>query len=292
MRHHSVLVLTMCGLALTQWTVAGFPSCQDNSPDYYCRSISCKQPGSGELCQKTCGLCPEDCRSGYFKDGSSCGKCKDGVDVQSDDYRRKCDVPCNHSNTWGADCRTRCSEGCRNQTCHRWRGHCLQNCKPGYYGSTCELHCDGCRSCGDRGDTCDNEGRCLCGCMRGKRGDKCDQDCLHCEMCSGNNCTCQEGFRGALCRETCVNCKSCNVANCICQDRGASSETCVNSARTNFVTVTEPVKDVSPDSMETVAGPHAALTVVTRHVTGVELVDPAELGTLGTRVSDSAAPTV
>ncbi|XP_067667158.1 multiple epidermal growth factor-like domains protein 11 isoform X2 [Haliotis asinina] len=217
MRHHSVLVLTMFELALTPWPVTGFPPCKDlYSPDY-CRSWSCGQPGSGDVCQKTCGLCPEDCRLGYFKDGSSCRRCEDGVDVPSVDYRRKCDVPCNHSNTWGPDCLTPCSKGCRNQTCHRWTGQCLQNCKSGYYGPKCDMHCEGCRSCVDKVETCDNEGRCLCGCKRGKRGDKCDQECPNCETCFGNDCTCQDGFRGTLCSEICENCKSCKVGNCTCK---------------------------------------------------------------------------
>ncbi|XP_046559061.1 receptor-type tyrosine-protein phosphatase T-like [Haliotis rubra] len=167
MRPHNVLVLTACGLALTLWT---------------------------------------DCGSGYFKDGSSCRKCEDGVDVHCEDQLCHGNGTCERCKPgfYEDRCRTTCSTRCRNQTCDR-SGTC-GSCRVGNFGDTCQRRCSS--NCVNH--TCEQiSGTCINGCATGWYGDTCDVNCP--DRCASPSChrdtgycpSCAQGFQGTHCNVSC-----------------------------------------------------------------------------------------
>ncbi|GFR82636.1 multiple epidermal growth factor-like domains 10, partial [Elysia marginata] len=149
-------------------------------------SLHCK--GSGEVCHHVTGVCLNGCQPGYT--GELCDtKCADGTfgenctNICGDNCEESdkvchhvtgvclhgcqigytgelCDAPC--FNTYGTNCKERCSANCKNtgnrSRCDHFNGTCTAGCKAGYQGDFCEEVC----SNGTYGENCARSCRMFC----------------------------------------------------------------------------------------------------------------------------------
>ncbi|XP_053403050.1 multiple epidermal growth factor-like domains protein 6 [Mercenaria mercenaria] len=132
---------------------------------------------------------------------------------------------------WGADCKSRCSEGCTDIGCDKVTGSCFE-CDSGYHGfwgSNCSNICpNNCESCDKSSGTC-------LFCPNGFWGSNCSKPCStkNCKMCDINTgfCkSCESGFWGPDCNYRCNNCSNikCDISTGACETcpDGFAGENC------------------------------------------------------------------
>lgn len=141
----------------------------------------CDLPYYGEDCSKICGLC----KSGVCDIDN--GQCDSSGCIHQEFQAPACNECV--AGFYGPNCTATCSAYCKNITCDRISGTCLEGCVNGYTGD----HCN---------ETC----------QHWKYGENCSKTCGNCFQnltCNHINGTCikgcQEGFRGQSCRTTCMN---------------------------------------------------------------------------------------
>ncbi|XP_059168901.1 receptor-type tyrosine-protein phosphatase alpha-like [Physella acuta] len=124
-------------------------SCSVNCTDYKCNKtsghcLSCYSGITGEFCDRVCDKthygpkCQDVCDycSGGICDNvnGTCDKCDPGR------YGERC-TPCRNQ-TYGIDCRDKCSENCAGAgDCLGYNGTCVDGCQPGYMGDLCNTSC-------------------------------------------------------------------------------------------------------------------------------------------------------
>ncbi|XP_052791698.1 multiple epidermal growth factor-like domains protein 11 [Mya arenaria] len=142
--------------------------CVDGTFGDDCTSNCSKHCSGGDMCNKTTGLCPNGCLSGYnlTGDGLCLTKCTQG--------------------TYGLNCAEKCGN-CRDGVfCNTQNGHCPSGCERGSQGAECKngcpngvygYNCDYTCHCMNDSDECDSEyGNCSNGCAIGWGGQNCSSD--------------------------------------------------------------------------------------------------------------------
>ncbi|XP_071118003.1 scavenger receptor class F member 1-like [Haliotis cracherodii] len=143
------------------------------------------------------------------------------------------------------DCDTLCPSTCRLsydnlRNCDRSSGKCLEGCREGWWGATCNMTCSpGCKS-----KACYQEDSvCISDCMEGWRGPKCDcSDTYNCRngRCLSGRCTggCKDGWTGETCTYKCsLNCLTCHQSTTQCSSckEGLYGPDCMSECTTNCV---------------------------------------------------------
>ncbi|XP_048256304.1 multiple epidermal growth factor-like domains protein 11 isoform X5 [Haliotis rufescens] len=202
-------------------------TCEDETGHCSCRSgwkvprcaTRCVRYRYGIDCKQTCsyGCNSRECNSSTGE--CLTRSCKPGW--RSTDSRRRCDQEC-PDGSFGVNCDSKCSAGCRVSSCNRKTGRC--SCKHGWtpgssnrcdrcardkYGIDCQQTCSsGCKSGGCNSSTGEClGGSCKPGWMNTDSLQRCDQECP--DGSHGVNCvsTCSPGCLVSPCDRITGRCK-------------------------------------------------------------------------------------
>lgn len=58
--------------------------------------------------------------------------------MQENNWHPECNKHC-PTGLYGLDCRSHCSQGCKNEACERENGHCTLGCKTSLKGPMCKI---------------------------------------------------------------------------------------------------------------------------------------------------------
>lgn len=225
------------------------PKCnQNNGACLYTCNNGYYQPNCTATCLTKCvdntcdvnlGTCQECAKTnpGYLCSTGNCPIGKKGIDCSEDCPSKTCLFnQCERYNgickgcatgVWGDLCDTQCPNCKTGTECEQNTGYCIQGCKDGHYGNSCNKTCDSlCSSCERQSGACI---KCAAGRWGQLCGNVCSSNCqsqnitsqniIYCEKVTGNclSNACKPGFWREDCLLLCNNnCKPDRNGNLVC----------------------------------------------------------------------------